>query len=57
MTSNDLKVFPEGIVLSFHNICYQAKVKSGFLFGQKIVEKEILMNINGPLSTGLNIIL
>lgn len=57
MTSSDLKVFTEGIVLSFHNICYQAKVKSGFLFGRKTAEKEILMNINGPLRPGLNIIL
>ncbi|KAG8511632.1 ATP-binding cassette sub-family G member 2, partial [Galemys pyrenaicus] len=45
VTSNDLKTYSEGAVLSFHNICYRVKVKSGFLLGRKIVEKEILKNI------------
>ncbi|VTJ89284.1 Hypothetical predicted protein, partial [Marmota monax] len=39
MTSSDLKTFPEGAVLSFHNICYQEKVKSGFLFVGKQLRK------------------
>ncbi|XP_009205418.1 broad substrate specificity ATP-binding cassette transporter ABCG2 [Papio anubis] len=56
-TSNDLKAFTEGAVLSFHNICYRVKVKSGFLPGRKPVEKEILSNINGIMKPGLNAIL
>ncbi|XP_066240714.1 broad substrate specificity ATP-binding cassette transporter ABCG2 isoform X2 [Saccopteryx leptura] len=45
MTANDLKMFTEGAVLSFHNICYRVKVKSGFLLGRKTAQKEILMNV------------
>ncbi|ELK13683.1 ATP-binding cassette sub-family G member 2 [Pteropus alecto] len=56
-TSNDLKMVTEGAVLSFHNICYRVKVKSGFPLGRKTVEKEILMNINGIMRPGLNAIL
>ncbi|NP_001028091.1 broad substrate specificity ATP-binding cassette transporter ABCG2 [Macaca mulatta] len=56
-TSNDRKAFTEGAVLSFHNICYRVKVKSGFLPGRKPVEKEILSNINGIMKPGLNAIL
>lgn len=56
-TSNDLKAFTEGAVLSFHNICYRVKVKSGFLPCRKPVEKEILSNINGIMKPGLNAIL
>ena len=44
-TPNDLKTFPEGAVLSFHNICYRVKVKSGFLLRRKTIEKEILTNV------------
>lgn len=57
MTSSDLKTFTEGDVLSFHNIYYRVKVKSGFLLGRKTVEKEILSNINGIMKPGLNAIL
>ncbi|KAM9237573.1 broad substrate specificity ATP-binding cassette transporter ABCG2 [Dugong dugon] len=57
MTSNDLKTRTEGAVLSFHNICYRVKVKSGFLFCRKTVEKEILKDINGIMRPGLNAIL
>ncbi|XP_008991251.1 broad substrate specificity ATP-binding cassette transporter ABCG2 isoform X2 [Callithrix jacchus] len=56
-TSNDLKAFTEGAVLSFHNICYRVKVKNGFLPGRKPVQKEILSNINGIMKPGLNAIL
>ncbi|XP_024901777.1 ATP-binding cassette sub-family G member 2 isoform X2 [Pteropus alecto] len=56
-TSNDLKMVTEGAVLSFHNICYRVKVKSGFLLGRKTVEKEILMNVSGIMRPGLNAIL
>ena len=57
MTSNDLKTFTEVAMLSFHNIYYRVKVKSGFLLGRKTVEKEILTNINGVMRPGLNAIL
>ncbi|XP_058403456.1 broad substrate specificity ATP-binding cassette transporter ABCG2 isoform X1 [Diceros bicornis minor] len=56
-TSKDVKVFTEGAVLSFHNICYRVKVKSGFLLGRKTVEKNILTNVNGIMRPGLNAIL
>ncbi|XP_037686157.1 broad substrate specificity ATP-binding cassette transporter ABCG2-like [Choloepus didactylus] len=57
MSSNNLKTFTEGAVLSFHNICYQVKVKSGFLLSRKTTEKEILKDINGVMKPGLNAIL
>ncbi|XP_068949875.1 broad substrate specificity ATP-binding cassette transporter ABCG2 [Petaurus breviceps papuanus] len=44
-------------VLSFHNICYQVKVKTGFIGCRKIVKKEILKNVNGIMKPGLNAIL
>ncbi|XP_060043771.1 broad substrate specificity ATP-binding cassette transporter ABCG2 isoform X1 [Erinaceus europaeus] len=56
-TRNNLKTCSEGSVLSFHNICYRVKVKSGFLFCGKTVEKEILSGINGIMRPGLNAIL
>ncbi|XP_003467515.1 broad substrate specificity ATP-binding cassette transporter ABCG2 isoform X2 [Cavia porcellus] len=57
MTSGDLRNRTEGAVLSFHNICYRVKTKSGFLFCQKTVEKEVLSNVNGIMRPGLNAIL
>ncbi|KAM5282640.1 broad substrate specificity ATP-binding cassette transporter ABCG2-like [Hipposideros larvatus] len=57
MTANDPKSFTEEAVLSFHNICYRVKVKSGFLLGRKILQKEILRNVNGIMRPGLNAIL
>ncbi|XP_038174361.1 broad substrate specificity ATP-binding cassette transporter ABCG2 [Arvicola amphibius] len=45
-----------GDVLSFHNITYRVKMKSGFL-GRKKTEKEILSDINGIMKPGLNAIL
>uniref|UniRef100_A0A8C9QNB3 ABC transporter domain-containing protein n=1 Tax=Spermophilus dauricus TaxID=99837 RepID=A0A8C9QNB3_SPEDA len=57
MTSSDMQTFSEGPVLSFQNICYRVKVKSGFLLGRKTVEKEILSNINGIMKPGLNAIM
>ncbi|KAL6079791.1 hypothetical protein STEG23_023432, partial [Scotinomys teguina] len=55
MNSNDMKTLT-GDVLSFHNITYRVKVKSGFL-ARKTVEKEILSDINGIMKPGLNAIL
>ncbi|XP_074130937.1 broad substrate specificity ATP-binding cassette transporter ABCG2 [Sminthopsis crassicaudata] len=51
-----IKKQPE-TVLSFHDICYQVKVKTGFIGCRKIVKKEILKNINGIMKPGLNAIL
>lgn len=55
-TSNDMKTATEGSVLSFHNICYRVKVKSGFC-GRKTFEKVVLSDISGIMKPGLNAIL
>ncbi|XP_052576585.1 broad substrate specificity ATP-binding cassette transporter ABCG2 [Peromyscus californicus insignis] len=55
MNSSDLKTLT-GDVLSFHNITYRVKVKTGFLV-RKTAEKEILSGINGIMKPGLNAIL
>ncbi|KAM6220509.1 broad substrate specificity ATP-binding cassette transporter ABCG2 [Rhynchocyon petersi] len=57
VTSNNLKTSTEGAVLSFHNIYYRVKAKSGFILCRKTVEKEILKNVNGIMKPGLNAIL
>uniref|UniRef100_A0A8C6X6M9 Broad substrate specificity ATP-binding cassette transporter ABCG2 n=1 Tax=Naja naja TaxID=35670 RepID=A0A8C6X6M9_NAJNA len=43
--------------VAFRNICYRVKTKSGFIGCRKIVEKEILKDINGIMTPGLNAIL
>lgn len=55
MNSSDVTTLT-GDVLSFHNITYRVKMKSGFL-GRKKTEKEILSDINGIMKPGLNAIL
>lgn len=55
MNASDVAT-PTGDVLSFHNITYRVKMKSGFL-GRKKTEKEILSDINGIMKPGLNAIL
>ncbi|XP_075840072.1 broad substrate specificity ATP-binding cassette transporter ABCG2 [Microtus pennsylvanicus] len=55
MNSSDMTALT-GDVLSFHNITYRVKMKSGFL-GRKKTEKEILSDINGIMKPGLNAIL
>nr|XP_021484087.1 ATP-binding cassette sub-family G member 2-like [Meriones unguiculatus] len=55
MNSSNTKTHT-GDVLSFRNITYRVKVKSGFLI-RKTVEKEILSDINGIMKPGLNAIL
>uniref|UniRef100_A0A674IUX8 Broad substrate specificity ATP-binding cassette transporter ABCG2 n=1 Tax=Terrapene triunguis TaxID=2587831 RepID=A0A674IUX8_9SAUR len=49
--------FPAEATVTFHNICYRVKVKSGFLYCQKAVPKQILKDINGIMRPGLNAIL
>ncbi|XP_026554121.1 ATP-binding cassette sub-family G member 2-like [Pseudonaja textilis] len=43
--------------VAFRNICFRVKTKSGFIGCRKIVEKEILRDINGIMTPGLNAIL
>ncbi|XP_060103055.1 broad substrate specificity ATP-binding cassette transporter ABCG2-like [Heteronotia binoei] len=43
--------------VTFHNICYTVKMKSGFVCCQKTVDKDILRDINGIMRPGLNAIL
>ncbi|NXU96064.1 ABCG2 protein, partial [Cettia cetti] len=46
-----------GSVLTFHNICYRVKTKTGFLCFQKTTKKEVLRDVNGIMKPGLNAIL
>ncbi|NXT78515.1 ABCG2 protein, partial [Zapornia atra] len=46
-----------GSVLTFHNICYHVKIKTGFLCCQKTAHKEVLRDVNGIMRPGLNAIL
>ncbi|NXG86952.1 ABCG2 protein, partial [Stercorarius parasiticus] len=46
-----------GSVLTFHNVCYHVKMKTGFLCCQKTTDKEVLRNVNGIMRPGLNAIL
>ncbi|NWV58977.1 ABCG2 protein, partial [Malurus elegans] len=46
-----------GSVLTFHNICYRVKTKTGFLCFKKTANKEVLRNVNGIMKPGLNAIL
>ncbi|XP_067413255.1 broad substrate specificity ATP-binding cassette transporter ABCG2-like [Emydura macquarii macquarii] len=55
-SSQDLSV-SKGTTVTFHNICYRVKLKSGFICCRKTVDKEILKDINGVMRPGLNAIL
>ncbi|NXH93500.1 ABCG2 protein, partial [Pachycephala philippinensis] len=46
-----------GSVLTFHNICYRVKTKTGFLCFKKTADKEVLRGVNGIMKPGLNAIL
>ncbi|NXK22663.1 ABCG2 protein, partial [Arenaria interpres] len=46
-----------GSVLTFHNVSYHVKMKTGFLCFQKSTHKEVLRNVNGIMRPGLNAIL
>ncbi|NXL72987.1 ABCG2 protein, partial [Leptocoma aspasia] len=46
-----------GSVLTFHNICYHVKTKTGFLCFRKTTKKEVLRDVNGIMKPGLNAIL
>ncbi|KFO92416.1 ATP-binding cassette sub-family G member 2, partial [Buceros rhinoceros silvestris] len=46
-----------GSTLTFHNICYHVKMKTGFLCARKTYDKEVLRDVNGIMRPGLNAIL
>ncbi|KAF4096253.1 broad substrate specificity ATP-binding cassette transporter ABCG2-like [Onychostoma macrolepis] len=46
-----------GVTVSFHNINYSVKMKSGFLCKRKVTQKNILIELNGIMKPGLNAIL
>ncbi|XP_052450742.1 broad substrate specificity ATP-binding cassette transporter ABCG2 isoform X16 [Carassius gibelio] len=46
-----------GATMSFHNISYSVKMKSGFLCKRKVTQKNILIELNGIMRLGLNAIL
>ncbi|XP_042606163.1 broad substrate specificity ATP-binding cassette transporter ABCG2-like [Cyprinus carpio] len=46
-----------GGTVSFHNINYSVKMKSGFMFKRKVTQKNILIELNGVMRPGLNAIL
>ncbi|XP_038625105.1 broad substrate specificity ATP-binding cassette transporter ABCG2 [Tachyglossus aculeatus] len=57
LPAQDPKKLSMGSILSFHNIYYRVKLRSGFIRSQKTVTKEILHDINGIMKPGLNAIL
>ncbi|XP_018102076.1 ATP binding cassette subfamily G member 2 (Junior blood group) L homeolog isoform X1 [Xenopus laevis] len=52
-----LKKKLSGAVLSFYNINYKVKVKSGLICRRKVTERIILNDVNGIMKPGLNAIL
>uniref|UniRef100_A0A8C1NKY7 ATP-binding cassette, sub-family G (WHITE), member 2a n=1 Tax=Cyprinus carpio TaxID=7962 RepID=A0A8C1NKY7_CYPCA len=46
-----------GATVSFHNINYSVKMKSGFMCKRKVTQKNILIELNGVMKPGLNAIL
>uniref|UniRef100_A0A8C1ZLS9 ATP-binding cassette, sub-family G (WHITE), member 2a n=1 Tax=Cyprinus carpio TaxID=7962 RepID=A0A8C1ZLS9_CYPCA len=46
-----------GATVSFHNINYSVKMKSGFMCKRKVTQKNILIELNGIMRPGLNAIL
>ncbi|TRY56200.1 hypothetical protein DNTS_002547 [Danionella cerebrum] len=46
-----------GATVSFHNIRYTVKLKSGCVWKRTSIQKEILMDLNGIMRPGLNAIL
>ncbi|XP_078453675.1 broad substrate specificity ATP-binding cassette transporter ABCG2 isoform X1 [Lampetra planeri] len=49
--------FLQGSILTFHNINYSVKQKSGLPCRRKVTVKEILKNVNGIMKPGMNAIL
>ncbi|XP_029453857.1 ATP-binding cassette sub-family G member 2 isoform X2 [Rhinatrema bivittatum] len=55
-TSDNRKIHL-GATVSFHNICYKVKVKTGLICCRKTTDKDILSDINGIMRPGINAIL
>ncbi|KAM8939077.1 broad substrate specificity ATP-binding cassette transporter ABCG2 isoform 3-T3 [Pelodytes ibericus] len=55
--TNDLPKISGGPTLSFHNVNYRVKTKTGFICCRKVVKREILQDLNGMMRPGLNAIL
>ncbi|XP_008289860.1 ATP-binding cassette sub-family G member 2 [Stegastes partitus] len=53
----DLGERPRGSIVSFHNINYTVKIKSGPCWKRAVNEKNILVDLNGIMKPGLNAIL
>ncbi|KAM9329529.1 broad substrate specificity ATP-binding cassette transporter ABCG2 [Gastrophryne carolinensis] len=47
----------QGATLTFHNINYRVKLKSGLICKRKVVERQILSDVNGIMRPGMNAIL
>ncbi|KAM4052331.1 broad substrate specificity ATP-binding cassette transporter ABCG2 isoform 1-T1 [Anomaloglossus baeobatrachus] len=47
----------QGATLSFHNVNYNVKIKTGWICRRKVVDRQILTNVNGIMRPGLNAIL
>ncbi|XP_051737150.1 broad substrate specificity ATP-binding cassette transporter ABCG2 [Ctenopharyngodon idella] len=56
-TSMSSSASRRGATVSFHNINYSVKMKSGFLCKRKVTRKNILIELNGIMRPGLNAIL
>ncbi|KAM4809820.1 broad substrate specificity ATP-binding cassette transporter ABCG2 isoform 2-T2 [Rhinophrynus dorsalis] len=56
-SNNKSKKMFAGASLTFHNVNYRVKIKSGLICKQKVVERVILKDINGIMRPGLNAIL
>ncbi|XP_068127210.1 broad substrate specificity ATP-binding cassette transporter ABCG2-like isoform X1 [Hyperolius riggenbachi] len=55
--SNNPKRRLHAATLTFHNINYRVKMKSGLICKRKVVERQILSEVNGIMGPGLNAIL
>ncbi|XP_069486642.1 broad substrate specificity ATP-binding cassette transporter ABCG2-like isoform X2 [Ambystoma mexicanum] len=56
-SASSIKKMSGGSTLSFNNICYKVKLKTGFMCCPKTVDKNILVDVSGIMKPGLNAIL
>ncbi|CAN2388986.1 cholesterol efflux [Pristimantis euphronides] len=56
-TSDNPKKSLQGATLTFHNVNYRVKMKTGLLCCRKVVRRQILTDVNGIMRPGLNAIL
>ncbi|KAG9480411.1 broad substrate specificity ATP-binding cassette transporter ABCG2 isoform X2 [Eleutherodactylus coqui] len=55
--SDNPKKSLQGATLSFHNVNYRVKIKTGLICCRKVVKRQILTDVNGIMRPGLNAIL